>query len=46
MEIKINIFCGREHFQWLGGDANQLFLFGLMLKNHFFLGLSINSLCS
>ena len=24
MEVKIKIFLGREHFQWSGGDANQL----------------------
>ena len=27
MEIKIKNFLGRERFQWLGGDANQLFIF-------------------
>ena len=26
MEIKIKNFLGRERFQWLGGDANQLFI--------------------
>ena len=27
MEIKIKTFLGREHFQWSGGDTNQLFIF-------------------
>ena len=27
MEIKIQIFLGRERFEWSGGDANQLFIF-------------------
>ena len=27
MEIKINIFLGRERFQWSGGDANQQVIF-------------------
>ena len=26
-KIKIKFFLGREHFQWSGGDANQLFIF-------------------
>ena len=27
MGIKIKKFLGREHFQWSGVDANQLFIF-------------------
>ena len=31
---KIKNFLGRERFQWLGGDTNQLFLFGPMALHH------------